>query len=60
MLPKLRPQLSGFVQNKSEHWKLPGLGVNHKLEAVREQRLHHQPHLIFGRIAVCCPRLNVK
>ena len=49
----LRSQLSGFIQNEGEHWKLLGLIVERQLEAVGEQRLHHQPKLVFRGTHAC-------
>jgi len=56
---ELRTSLSGLHQQKRKNWKLPSLRVNDDLEAIRKERLHHQPHLVFARIAIRT-RLNVK
>src|SRR5580692_8706817 len=37
--------------NKSKHWNFARLGVSGEFEAIREQRPHHQAHLIFGWIS---------
>jgi hypothetical protein len=43
-------QFTRLVQNKRVYRKLSHLSVKRQLEAIRKQRLHHQAHLIFGRI----------
>jgi hypothetical protein len=48
-----------LVHNQREDWNLPSLVVNSQPEAISEQGLHHQAHLVFGRISLCAP-LNVK
>ncbi len=57
MRMELGTRLSGFDESEGEHGDLLGLEVNRQLEAIRKQRLHHQAHLVFGRIALR-PRMN--
>src|SRR5690348_1366142 len=51
MCPKLWTKLRGFIQNQREHWELPRLKVEPQFETVRKQSLHHEAHLVLGRIA---------
>jgi hypothetical protein len=51
MRTELGTRLSWFDESESEHGDLLGLEVNRQLEAIRKQRLHHQAHLVFGRIS---------
>ena len=47
---EIRASLSRPDQSKGKHWKLPGFRMKRQLEAVRKQRLHHQPQLVFGGV----------
>src|ERR1035438_6146363 len=56
---KLRPGFSWFQQTKAVRWNLPRLMMNRQLEAIGEEGLHHQAHLVLGGIAFDA-RLYVK
>jgi hypothetical protein len=54
---KLRPQLAILNHSESEHGNLLGGEVCRQLKAIGKQRLHHQAHLVLGRIA--CRRASI-
>jgi hypothetical protein len=53
------PCVSRFRQNERERRNLTGFKMNRQLEPMRKQRLHHQAHLGFSRIAIGA-RLDIK
>jgi hypothetical protein len=57
MWNQLRPQFTGLHLSQRQNGKLVGLKMNHQLEPVGKQSLHHQAHLVLGRIPHN-PRVN--
>ena len=43
------PELSRLLRRQCKHRSFPRLPVRRQLEPLRQQALHHQPHLVFGR-----------
>ena len=52
MWPELWPRLTRLDQNERVHRKLAAFNMNSQLEAIRQQRLHHQAHLVFSRTPI--------
>ena len=51
MRTKLRSEVTRPQQSKSQHRAFPSFEMHLQLETIGEQRLHHQPHLVLGRVA---------
>jgi hypothetical protein len=51
MRAKVRPQLSRLDQHKGKHRDISLFKMNRQIEAIGQQRLHHQSILILGRVA---------
>ena len=60
MLPEKRSQSAGLGENYGEDWNLPGLVVNDKFKAVRQERAHHLAHLVFGDVVIVGAGLEVE
>ena len=56
---KQGPHFSGLIYNQREDGNLPSLIVSCQPEPISEKGLHHQAHLVFGRISLHAP-LNVE
>jgi len=59
---ELRPGFPSYARlgkYEGKHRDLTGLGVNRQFEAIRQQRPHHQAHLVFCAITIG-PRLDVE
>ena len=50
MRTQVRPGVARPHQSHSEHWAFVSFEMNSEFEAVGEQRLYHQAHLVFGGI----------
>ena len=48
-----------FSDDEIEDWTLARFEVCRYIETIREQRLHHEPHLIFSRV-ILSPGFNIK
>ena len=51
MWPESRTRLPRSKKNQSQCRSLPHFKMRGQFEAIGEQRLHHEPHLVFGWIA---------